>query len=79
MERELKKFSVVFGFGNSEIYTIYSATSEREAFEEIREELLINDEIGALAEFDGHLINPKLLQSVEIRNLPKPEEEYDTI
>lgn len=73
MERELKKFSVAFDFGNNVIHTECYFVDLDEALYCIRDELR---NCGDIATIEELLINPKLLQAVEIREI---KEQDDTI
>ncbi len=73
MEPKLKTFEVVFDFGNNEIHSTIDAESHADAQFKIKELL---SEGWPLADFNNMLINHKLLQAVQIREL---EEQDDTI
>lgn len=74
MERRLKKYNARFDFVDYHIDIIFYEVSEEELLYDIREELMTNEDLGAMAIFKNTLINPKTLLSVEVIEI---EDIYD--
>jgi len=74
MERKLKRFNVTFCFGNSEIHTQIDAESKEEAISRIKETF---SSPWQLADFNSIIINLRLLQSIEVWEISKINEEQD--
>jgi hypothetical protein len=71
MEPKLKKFSVIFDFGNNTIHSTICEESEENALYAIREAL---EQEWPFATFNKLLINHKLLQAVEIIEIEEKDD-----